>query len=85
MNNYYGYLGTNNHNTDSDFSYQTTKKIQEARILLAKLINAKTNEVIFTSGATESLSMFAHGLSSFLKNDENIIMTLAEHSSDILP
>lgn len=82
---YYSTLGTNSHNTDSEFSYQTTKKISECRSLLAKLINAEIEEVCFTSGATESLNLFANGLKPYFKNTDNIVLTLAEHSSNILP
>jgi cysteine desulfurase/selenocysteine lyase len=59
--------------------------IDESRGKLAKLINANKQEVIFTSGATESLSLIANGLSPFINKGDEIIVTYGEHTSNLLP
>jgi cysteine desulfurase/selenocysteine lyase len=59
--------------------------IDVTRGKLAKLLNANKSEVVFTSGATESLNLVAHGLEIFLKKDDEIILTYGEHTSNLLP
>lgn len=57
------------------------KKIDEARKSAAKLINAKSQEIYFTGGGTESnnIAIFGHLLNSDKHN--NIITTKIEHPS----
>ena len=43
---------TNTHNTDSVFAYKTTQMVADVRKQFAKHMHVKTEEVIFTSGAT---------------------------------
>jgi cysteine desulfurase/selenocysteine lyase len=60
--------------------------IEDVRKKLAKLFNAKSSkQIIFTSGATESLNLIANGLSNSLKKDDEIILTMGEHTSNLLP
>jgi cysteine desulfurase/selenocysteine lyase len=59
--------------------------IQDTRKKIAKLINANVTEIIFTSGATESLNVIANGLKQWLKKDDEIILTNGEHTSNLLP
>jgi cysteine desulfurase/selenocysteine lyase len=59
--------------------------MDEVRGKLAKLVNANKLEIIFTSGATESLTLVAHGLESFVNKGDEIIVTFGEHTSNLLP
>ncbi|NLY62932.1 MAG: cysteine desulfurase [Erysipelothrix sp.] len=67
-------------------AYSVEQKVEEVRSLIADFINADKNEVIFTSGATESLNTiaFSYGL-QYLKAGDVILTSLAEHASNILP
>ncbi len=82
---YYSEVSLNSHNNDSQFAYQTSQKIDECRHQLAIFLKAKDSEVIFTSGATESLSLIANGISSHLKKGDQIIITYLDHASNVLP
>lgn len=56
--------------------------VEEAREQTAALINSKSNEVIFTSGSTESNNLIIKGVSHYYKNKGNhIITTDVEHPS----
>ena len=83
---YYTLYNSNSHRGDYDLCYQMDVKVDEARATVAKFINADKNEVVFTSGTTESLNLVAYGygLKNLKKGDE-IIISEAEHASNILP
>lgn len=65
---------------------ETTEIYEGARIKAAKFLGAaEANEVIFTSGATESLNLVAYGLMGEIKAGDEIILTQMEHHSNIVP
>lgn len=84
--NYYKNYSVNSHRGDYDLSYQVDEEVRKCREDVAKFINADMEEVIFTSGDTMSLNMIAYGygLSNLKANDE-IILSEAEHASNVLP
>ncbi len=54
--------------------------IEDARERVAKLINAKPKEIVFTGGGTESINFALKGLAKAMKNKGNhIITTKIEH------
>ena len=59
---------------------------EETRKKVANFINAKREEIVFTSGATESLNMIANGFfAHILEPGDEILLTLSEHASNVLP
>ncbi len=58
------------------------KAVEESRQHIAKLINSEQDEIIFTSGASESNNFVLKGIADFYHNKGNHIITSAiEHSS----
>lgn len=57
------------------------KKIEAARKNLASLINCSDNEILFTSGGTESNNLAIHSHVSKLNKNHNIVTTAIEHPS----
>lgn len=57
------------------------KKMEEARKYVAKVLNAKAEEIYFTGGGTESNNIAIFGHLSNLSNNNNIITTKIEHPS----
>src|SRR3989338_2075187 len=54
--------------------------IEDARERVAKLINARAKEIIFTAGGTESINLALKGLAKAMKDKGNhIITTTTEH------
>jgi cysteine desulfurase/selenocysteine lyase len=83
---YYQTETSNSHRGDYDLCFNVDKKILEAREAVAKLINCKPQEVVFTSGTTNSLNLVAFGYGAkFLKPEDEILLTEAEHASNVLP
>ena len=66
------------------FGWQAEEAITIARERVAKIINANTNEIIFTSGATESINLALKGLvNKKIKKGDHIIATNTEHQAVI--
>ena len=82
---YYTSFNANIHRGDYDLSLQADQAYDQARKTIARFINCQPEEVIFTSGTTESLNMAAYGLKKMLGEGDVILSTLAEHASNILP
>lgn len=63
-------------------SMDVKKKIEEVRGDVAKLINANTKEIIFSSGASESNNHIIRGFDDINYQNESVIITThLEHSS----
>ena len=83
---YYQLTTSNSHRGDYDLSYQMDVKIEEARKAVARFVNCEKDEVVFTSGTTAGLNLVAFGYGlKFLKDGDEIIISEAEHASNILP
>lgn len=84
--NYYENLGSNAHRGDYDISYQVDNIFEQTRSDIANFINCDANEIIYTSGASESLNLVAQGYGKTFLNKQDIVLTsIAEHASCILP
>lgn len=87
LSDYYMNYSANAHRGDYDMSRKVDDEITKTRKKVARFINAKDDsEIIFTSGATESLNMIIKGFFlPRLKPEDEILTTKAEHASLILP
>ena len=72
-------------NTDSYnhfFGWESKEALESSRELIANFINANPNEIIFTSGATESINL---GIKGFCQNNSSnknhIISQVTEHKA----
>lgn len=84
--NYYNtHLGANVHRGSYAISYEATQLYEQARINVAKLINAKTNEIVFTRGTTSALNMISHVYREVLNPGDEVITSELEHHSSVLP
>ena len=86
MNDYYMNYTANAHRGDYDLCYRVDNEVLEARKAVAKFVNSEVNEVVFTSGDTESLNLIAYGYAlKNLKKDDVILLSESEHASNVLP
>jgi cysteine desulfurase/selenocysteine lyase len=83
---YYTHITSNSHRGDYDLCFAVDKKILETRQTVASFINCDPTEVVFTSGTTGSINLVAYGYAAkYLTKDDEILLTEAEHASNVLP
>ncbi len=85
--NFYTNMNSNIHRTDHYLSIQASNIYESVREKVKEFINAnKSEEIIFTSGTTESINFLATSYGrNYLKKDDEIIITEMEHHSNIIP
>ena len=84
---YYGGCNANPHRGAYALSVEATEIYESARKRTAAFIGAKRpQEIIFTKNATEALNLIAYsyGLTNLKQGDE-IVITIAEHHSNLVP
>lgn len=83
---FYENYNANVHRGVYRLSVEATEAYENARAKVARFINAKDSEIIFTRNTTEALNLVAYswGLCN-LKRGDRILLTEMEHHSNIVP
>lgn len=82
-----GDLFGNPHSGSHSFGYQASRAVKDARAQVASLVNADDDEIVFTSGATESCNLALRGVASRFGNGNrhrNRIVTVATEHPAVL-
>jgi cysteine desulfurase/selenocysteine lyase len=84
---FYSKHNANVHRGLYPLSDKATEMYEEARKKIAKFINAKPEEIFFTSGTTDGINIIANALqkSQLIPNQPKVILSEIEHHSNILP
>ncbi len=85
ISNYYKTSNANTHRSVHELASRATIQLEAARGTVAKFIGADVEEIIFTSGTTDSLNKLALSLQSIINKGDEIILTEMEHHSNIVP
>lgn len=80
---YYEGLGANVHRGAHRLSDETSTAFEAARDAVARFIQADARELVFTANTTHSIGVVAQGLD--LKRGDNVVTSVLEHHSNILP
>lgn len=83
------YMKTSTYNIGRGFDENANKlliKIEEIRKNVAKFVGTRdSNNIAFTSGSTFSSNIIANAISSTLNKEDEVIASLTDHKSLILP
>ncbi|UKO97410.1 cysteine desulfurase family protein [Nostoc sp. UHCC 0870] len=71
----------NANSVDHSYGDEAAKAVKQARQQIAELINASPKEIIFTSGATESINLAIQGHISQQNTPAKIIVSPVEHKA----
>lgn len=84
---YYTKYSANAHRGDYDISQKVDSLYEETRDMVRDFINAsRREEIVFTSGATESLNMIVFGfMKNYLHKGDEVLISKSEHASNVLP
>jgi cysteine desulfurase/selenocysteine lyase len=84
---YYENHNANVHRAIHTLSQEASQLYEDAHAEVAKFINAKSvEETVFLRGTTEAINLVAYSLGCHtLKKDDEVIVTLMEHHSNIIP
>lgn len=74
----------NIHSQNSKIGYENSDKIGKIREKIARFINAESEEIIFNSGTTEAINLFANMIKKFLKKGDQILLSPLNHSSNLI-
>ncbi|MEM4032846.1 MAG: cysteine desulfurase [Zestosphaera sp.] len=86
MRNFYENINSNIHRGVYSLSMEASRAYEDAREVVKDFIRAKyLEEVVFTSGATQSLNIVAYMLAPKLSPGDNIVVSIMEHHSNMLP
>lgn len=82
---YYSKMGVNVHRGVYGLSYEATDLYESARHTVARFLNAKFEEIVFTRGTTASLNLVASSYLDKMTEEDEIITSELEHHSSMLP
>lgn len=86
ISNFYKKSNANVHRGTYQIAEEATLKYENSRKIIAKFINAKQEEIVFTKSTTESINLVAYSLGfNFFKKNDEILITEMEHHSNIVP
>lgn len=83
--NFYSKHTSNVHRGDYAIAALNDRLYDDTRKSVAKLINCDTNEVVYTHNVSHSLNQIAFGLKDQLTKEDTVLLTYAEHASNLLP
>jgi len=80
---YYGRYSANIHRAKHLLSQEASEAFEQARETVARFVGAQNQEIVFTRSTTEAINLVAEGLE--LAAGDNVVGTILEHHSNILP
>ncbi len=86
LSNYYSTMNANIHRGLHTLAEEATLAYEDVRKQVAAFIGAPSHrEVVFTRNTTESLNLLAYTLGARLRPGDEIVLTAAEHHSNLVP
>ena len=75
----------NPHRGAHEIAERNEEKINSARRNIGRFVNCSPDEIVFTGNTTDSINLAVKSFEHLLKKDDEVIISIAEHNSNILP
>ncbi|MBR0418026.1 MAG: cysteine desulfurase [Erysipelotrichaceae bacterium] len=85
VNSFYTDYTSNVERGDYETAVRADRAYDDTRKIIGRLINCEAKEVAFFANITAALNQVVYGLSKQLKKDDTVLLTQAEHASNLLP
>ncbi|MDE2744494.1 MAG: cysteine desulfurase [Chloroflexota bacterium] len=86
LTNYYSTMNANIHRGLHTLAEEATAAYEDVRKQVAAFVGAASHrEIVFTRNTTESLNLLAYTLGARLRPGDEIVLTTAEHHSNLVP
>jgi len=83
---FYTHSNANTHRSSHRLARAATEMVEAVRVKLAAFVHAAdAREMIYTRGATEALNLLASSIGQTLQDDDEIILSAAEHHANLVP
>lgn len=82
---FYEEFNANVHRGIHTLSEEATTRFEESRGTIAAFFNADPEQIVFTSGTTDSINTVANGLQPHITAEDNIVVSTLEHHSNLVP
>lgn len=76
---YFTHIFGNPHSRHHDYGLRASRAVSEARAQVADLIGAGDDDVVFTSGATESCNLAIRGIAAGMNSRNEVVTVATEH------
>ena len=83
--NFYKFSNAAVHRGAHQLAEEATENFENARSIVAEFIGAKSDEIVFTKSATESINLVAYALTEKIKPGDRIVVSEMEHHANLIP
>ncbi len=83
--NFYRFNNAAVHRGAHQLAEEATENFENARSIVAEFIGAKSDEIVFTKSATESINLVAYALTEKIKPGDRIVVSEMEHHANLIP
>ncbi len=83
--NFYRFSNAAVHRGAHQLAEEATDHYEGARSIVAEFLGAKSDQIVFTKSATESINLVAYALTSKIKSGDRIVVSEMEHHANLIP
>ncbi len=83
--NFYRFSNAAVHRGAHQLAEEATENFENSRSIVAEFLGAKSDEIVFTKSATESINLVAYALTEKVKPGDRIVVSEMEHHANLIP
>ena len=83
--NFYRFNNAAVHRGAHQLAEEATENFENSRSIVAEFLGAKSDEIVFTKSATESINLVAYALTEKIKPGNRIVVSEMEHHANLIP